>query len=246
MTIKDKVGFGLVVAVIVIIGQIGLSYVSNSFSSVGVGGTPSGMLIEDYNPYVRSNGGIKTALPIELSGSAGDLTVGDALTIAGTLTTNGPFAGVGTSTLAGLLHLDASYRNSYVNSTTTTGAAVMLSENDLGPGGKCFGTFSFTKTVGVSGGGNLSTTTLTTAASSTFANIIPTAGDWCDMTVESATSSSAQLGMIWAFGTGWDPETSSTTPTGLTIQGGSSARFRFLRKFNSDIGVSITIFKDAD
>lgn len=235
---KEKI-LWVVAVIALVLGGAALLKAPHSVKEVKSGqfGAAGNLLAENYIPYVLYNQGYNSAKDFAISGSSA---------FSGTSAFSGAFSSSATSTFSGLVVHDSGVTNSLRNSTTTTVAAYTLVENDLAPGGICYSAFSFTKTVGASGGGNLSTTTLTTAASSTFANIVPNAGDWCDMVVESATSSASQLGMIWAFGTGWDPETSSTTPTGLTINGGSRANFRIYRRADTDIGVNITIFKDAD
>jgi hypothetical protein len=176
----------------------------------------------------------------------GGITNLDSLTLGENLVVGGTVSNTGTTTATGPFISDSSVTRSFTNSTTSSAAALTVGENDFAPGGRCYSTFSYTKTVGISGGGNLSTSTLTTLATSTFSNMIPNVGDSCEILFESATSSASQLGMILAFGTGWDPHTASTTPTGLTINGGDSARLLFYRKWNTDIGVHIIIDKDAD
>ena len=135
-----------------------------------------------------------------------------------------------------------------VNSTTTSVASYTLIANDLANArqGALYDTILFTKTVGASGGGNLSTTTLTFPASSTMSHILPRTGMRHEQCWVSATSTSAQLGFILAAGTGFDFMTSSTTPTDLTVNGGAVACLKFIRQSDSDFSVLITDYQTAD
>lgn len=90
--IKDSIIVGLIVAVIVLATQFAVGHFkgtpSASFGAVG------GLLIENYDPYVMSNGGINTALPFQTSGgivNSGTFTQSGAFNQTGSLTigTNG-------------------------------------------------------------------------------------------------------------------------------------------------------------
>ena len=135
-----------------------------------------------------------------------------------------------------------------VNSTTTTVASYTMVAADLVQArqGAFYDTVLFTKTVGASGGGNLSTTTLTFPASSTMTHVIPRAGMRTTQCWLSATSSEAQLGFILAAGTGFDFHTASSTRTDLTVAGGAGACLDFVRQVDSDITVLIRDYMSAD
>lgn len=192
-------------------------------------GAVGGLLIENYDPYVMSNGGINSALPFQTSST---------LTVGGIINT-GAFSSSATSTFTAPVIFDSSQLTSFTNATSSSVSAYVLTENDIAPGGKCYGTISFTKT------GAVATTTLTFAASSTLANMIPNVGDSCKQILGAATSSEAFPGLTLAGSTGVQIGTSSTTPTGLTINGGQFGILTYIRKFNSDIAVELTVFKDA-
>lgn len=144
--------------------------------------------------------------------------------------------------------LNGGLSQGFVISTTTTVATYTMVAADLAPSkqGALYDTVLFTKTVGVSGGGNLSTTTLTFPASSSLPYVIPKAGMRARQCWVSATSSPAKLGFILAAGTGFDFKSSSTTPTDLTVEGGGVACLDFIRQADSDITVLITDWQESD
>lgn len=165
----------------------------------------------------------------------------DALTLDnGNLTlTSGSITASGAGTFGGIVTLDSGQVNSYTNATTSSVATYTLVPGDIGSGSACFGTISFTKT------GPVATTTWTFMASSTASAIIPNVGDSCTQRIEVATSSEAFPGLTFAAGTGVQIGTASTTPTGLTINGGQYGIATYIRKYNTDIAVQLVIFKDA-
>jgi hypothetical protein len=78
MSIKDILKIGVVAGVVAILGLLGLQKLSTPSS---LGGAAGGLLIENYIPYVMTNGGINSAKPITTSGAlstTGTLQVGSA------------------------------------------------------------------------------------------------------------------------------------------------------------------------
>lgn len=94
--------------------------------------------------------------------------------------------------------------------------------------------------------GAVATTTVTLPASSTLSYWLPKIGMSQRKCFLSGTSTQANPGFILAAGTGIDLETSSTTPTGLTVEGGSGACITFVRDNFTDIKAFMTVFKNAD
>lgn len=125
-----------------------------------------------------------------------------------------------------------------VNATSSSVATYTLTGTDLGNSGSFYNTIVFTKT------GAVATTTWTFPASSTVP-FLPGVGQRSDLCFEVATSSEANPGLTLAAGTGWQLGTASTTPTGLTINGGQMACGYVERSFDSDLFFNFVVFKDA-
>lgn len=94
--------------------------------------------------------------------------------------------------------------------------------------------------------------TLTFFASSTARNWIPVAGDTQRTCIHNATTTAAAT-IVFAAGAGIDLQTSSSSPTDLTLLAGNTACFTFMRKARDasftnsfDIEASLTEFTDAD
>lgn len=136
------------------------------------------------------------------------------------------------------LFLFGGHADARINATSSSVATYTLVANDLGASGVFFDTISFSKT------GAVATTTWTLPASSTV-SFLPQNGMRGIICFEVATSSEANPGLTLAAGTGWQIGTASTTPTGLTINGGQLACGHVLRSFDSDLILDIVNFKDA-
>lgn len=87
--------------------------------------------------------------------------------------------------------------------------------------------------------------TFTFFASSTATDLVPTVGDMQDLCWHNATGTAATTN-IFAAGTGMNLQTSSSTPTDLTIQAGNFMCMKFVREPDTDISVLMTEFEDAD
>ncbi|HEY9826353.1 MAG TPA: hypothetical protein V6D19_12970 [Stenomitos sp.] len=122
-----------------------------------------------------------------------------------------------------------------VNSTSTTATTQTLAATDI----IGYSTILFTPNTGA--------TTLTFPATSTLSSqdFIPRAGQRTQQCWINSTSTVAAT-IIFAAGTGIDLETSSSTPSDLTIPGGNSACFQFTRQRNSDITAAMIEFSNAD
>jgi hypothetical protein len=188
----------------VIIGQIVINLGLSLFSQQGVGSTPSGMLIENYMPYVRTNAGIKTELPIELSGSNGDLTVGGDLSITSA------------STFTGAVSFDGAVTNSATVATSSAASATILAA-DL----TCGGSLLVSLPVG--------SVSLTLPASSTLSSFLPVAGDRCSVAIVNASTTASQNITI-VEGTG----SKLASTTNAVIQPNSVGILNVVRKANSD------------
>jgi hypothetical protein len=123
-----------------------------------------------------------------------------------------------------------------VNATSTSLSAVTAVAGDVA----LFDTIIVTKT------GAVATTTITLPASSTLPYWLPKVGMRQTQCWISGTSTPANPGFILAAGTGIDLETSSTTATGLTVNGGSGACIEFMRDQLTNLKGFVTIFRDAD
>lgn len=140
-----------------------------------------------------------------------------------------------TGTFSGAVTLNAGSTHSYLNSTTTADTTQLVSLADIDG----YSTVQMTPTVGA--------TTLTFAASTTFATMIPNAGDWFEQVWYNASTTAAQT-LTFAAGTGWDLEVSTSSPQGLVIDAEGSARLLYMRGPDpiEDILLQITRFDDAD
>jgi hypothetical protein len=109
-------------------------------------------------------------------------------------------------TFSGLVKTDAGTLRSYTNSTSTADTTQTVNLADI----YMYDTIAMTPTVGA--------TTLTYAASSTFASLVPTALDSADQCWINASSTEA-ITLTFAAGTGWDFDiaATSTTLTGSDI-----------------------------
>lgn len=155
-----------------------------------------------------------------------------------TLTVTGASALSSTLSVAGLLTLNAGQLQSYTNasSSVTTGT---LKLSDLNG----YDTFLATPT------GAAANKTLTFFASSTASTWLPTAGDKQETCFVNSTTT-AETTLTFAAGTGIDLETSSSTPTDLTIEAGGHACFIFMRQSATastfDISALMTEYQNAD
>lgn len=157
--IKSTVFSGVIIAAIVILGQFGVAKLLNhSGSSVASFGAVGNLKIEDYDPYVRSNGGINTALGITNSGV---LTQSGATAFTSTVTVGS--TGTAFSTLAGR----QCYIRPYATTVPASGTATV--DCQATPGWNAAGTDGTTALSGVTAVSNivagLSTTTAFNLAS---------------------------------------------------------------------------------
>lgn len=174
-------------------------------------------------------GAIGTRFPNGLSADTTSPVAGQVRST--TLTTTGA------ATIGGLATLDAGQLRSYTNSTSTSATAQTLVVADVAG----YDTVLMTPTIGA--------TTLTFFASSTAASWLPVAGDTQETCfVNSTTTATATL--IFAAGTGIDLETASSTRTDLTVVGGATACFKFIRQkafaASFDITAAMTEYSEGD
>lgn len=91
--------------------------------------------------------------------------------------------------------------------------------------------------------------TVTFPASSTAASWLPTAGQRQRTCFQNATSTAAAT-IVFAAGTGIDLETASSTPSDLTLVGGNTACFDFIRGIKTaskfDITAAMVEYNDGD
>lgn len=121
------------------------------------------------------------------------------------------------------------------NSTSTTVTSYTMVASDI----IGFSTVLFTPNTGA--------TTLTFPATTTLnsADFIPRAGQMTEQCWVNSTSTTAAT-IIFVAGTGIDLETSSSTPSDLTLSGNNTACFHYIRKKNSDITITMTEYNDGD
>lgn len=138
---KNKLIIGISVVALILAG-IAL-YNTLGSSSDTVGATPGSLLIEQYDPYVNQNGGIKSALPIQTTSTvtAADITAG-ATTLSGTLTvtttnTATSSASFGCVAVAGT---STATQVRLVLSTVATSSPTMRGTNTVGLVGWQYGT----------------------------------------------------------------------------------------------------------
>ncbi len=146
-----------------------------------------------------------------------EITRTGAVTFGSTLTQNG------------LATLNAGSIKSYTNSTTTSATTYTLTQADI--------LHYSTILQALSGGA----ATFTLPATSTLTSLVPAAGDIEEQCWLPTTSA-----LTFAAGTGIDLETSSSSPTDLTIGAGNTGCLRYIRKANSDITVTLSEFTDGD
>lgn len=222
-----------IIATIAVIGLIlggwALSYNKSIFSNgatFGASFSGSGMLAENYIPYVLYNGGYNSAKDIQTTGNIN----GAIGTFSGAL-----LAAAGT--FSGIVQDDAGILNSYTNSTSTSATAYTLVAGDI----NAFDAVVITPNVG-----NL---TLTFPASSTVSTFLPAVGDHQHTCfVNGTTTANTQL--IFAGGTGFNLQvaSSSISVVGSTkILPGKTGCFDFIRGASTattfDINAAFTAYQ---
>jgi len=169
-----------------------LDVVSNSVSEVNVVDENFGAVtpyIENYFDNINRNGKYYSALPIELTGTAGTLSVGGTLTVTGATTITGAIG-------AGVVVTDTFTQGGGVTATSTNGSA-----------GTFLATAFDTENI-IRITANLAAPTFTFTASSSLTSFIPTTGDHRMLRVENV---SAVTSTTIAFGTGVTGFNASTT-----------------------------------
>lgn len=215
---KEKILWGIAVVAFVLGGWTFVKLPHTAKLPSGQFGATGNLLAENYIPYILYNGGFNTAKEFSVSA---------------------------TSTFAGPMVQDSGVTCSSANATTTTTSsnAQTLYENDFAPGGRpyCYVSIAQTRTSAAP-----ATTTLDVSATTTWTTAIPAVGDSFQTVFQMATSTNSAPGATLAFGAGMIVETASTTANSLTIAGGERATLRFTRLWNTDIGVDITIRRQAN
>lgn len=117
MTLKDKLVFGAVVVVVTIIAQFMLVKLVGPSVAFGAAGN---LLIENYDPYVRTNGGINTNDPMTVGG-AFTSTLGQVL--SGNLTNTGTFTQGSTGTAFSRLNGGTCYVQPYATTIAASTTA---------------------------------------------------------------------------------------------------------------------------
>jgi len=183
---------------------------------------------------------------VSLGGSTSDdWNIGGNLVVTGTSaftgalnaaigTFSGALTVTGTTTANSQLITNAGHLKSYTNSTSSP-ASMTLRVSDV---------LDY-DTVLMSPTGAAAAKTFTFFASSTATDLVPTVGDMQDLCWHNATGTAATTN-IFAAGTGMNLQTSSSTPTDLTIQAGNFMCMKFVREPDTDISVLMTEFEDAD
>ena len=220
---KNLVIVGLVLLLAVLVG-------GQSIYAIGT------KLMEDYTGIIKFNQGYYSNLPIQTTSTvtgAGIINSGNGA-VSGTFSVGGSSTLVAVST-SGLVTANAGVTHSYLNSTSTADTTQEITLADIAN----YSTVHMTPTVGA--------TTLTFQASSTFSTMIPSAGDWFEQVWYNASSTASQT-LTFAAGTGWDIETSTSSPSSLVIDPNGSARLLYMRGPDpiEDISLLITRFEDAD
>jgi len=191
---KDII-IGFIAIVALVLGGWALSRTgafSNGVLKFGTATTATGMLAENYVPYVMYNNGYNSAKDIATTGN-----------INGAIGTfSGAFSAAAT-TLSGLLTTDAGELHSYSSATTTMSATETLVLADV----NAYDTVILNPNVA----GN---TTLTLFASSTASTWLPTAGDSQKTCFVNGTTT-ANVNYIFAGGTGTTLLVASSSATVL-------------------------------
>lgn len=198
----------LILAIVVAVFQSSTSIPTRS----DIGKSVGNLLIEDYDPYVRQNGGVYTNLEIKTS---------DNLESSGTLTVSGAST-IGSATLSGKLTTNAGHLRSYTNSTSTVATSQTLEIGDI---------LDYESMLMVPNTGAL---TLTFPASSTMSTLVPTAGDRQDFCIVNSTSTAAAT-ITLATNTGLALQRVATSTTSgsagmLAIPANGSACVKFVRQ----------------
>lgn len=157
------------------------------------------------------------------------LTLGENLIVGGTMSITGATTFTGAATFSGLSTLDAGLLNSYTKSTTTSATSYTLTAADI---------LNYSTIIQTLSGG---AATFTLPATSTITTMIPTAGDSMEQCWLPLTNN-----LTFAAGTGIDLETSSSSPTDLTILASNTGCVKYIRQANTDIKALLTEYTDAD
>lgn len=181
----------------------------------------------------------------QIFGALDRTTVGNPWTFSGNVTMSGTNTLSGATTLSNTLSTTGIYTEnaglirSYSNATSTVATSYTVEQADI----LNYDTMLLTL--------NKADSTFTLPATSTLTAMVPTAGDRQDFCIYNATTT-AGIDLTIAAGTGIDLEVASSTNTGavsapvLTILGGSTGCFSFIRKTNTDILGLFTRFVDGD
>lgn len=122
MTFQEKLIFGAAVVVVSVIATLGFSFLINGKASVQPLGAAGGLLAEHYIPYVATNQGYVSALPITTTGTFSSATT----TVSGqvNLTKNHFCFNFYATSTATELHMVAS-----TTATLPHGAAAVMTAN---------------------------------------------------------------------------------------------------------------------
>lgn len=172
------------------------------------------------------------------SGSTDDFWSAASYRVSGTeIISSSRGASLTTGSFSGLLTLNGGQLRSSTNSTSTTATTQTLVVADING----YDTISLTPNTGA--------LTLTWFASSTASAFLPTAGDMQETCIYNATTTAAATITV-AAAAGIDMETSSSTPSDLTILAGNHACIKMIRQpataSTFDISVLMTEFSNAD
>lgn len=219
MTKTAKIILGLaIVAIVSILAVVLIKSKSNNSSGVGI---PSGPEIENYVPAIMYSGGYYSAKGIYTTST---FQADGATTLAGAINFSSTLTGTGATTLATLTQGGGIRATSTSNSAETLLASDFDTENVI----------AYTL--------NVQDATLTLPATSTLSSFIATAGQTRTIFIRNATTT-ASMDITLAGGTGMNLLTASSSKIILgNSTGSNSAKLDFVRRADTDIDVTMTIF----
>jgi len=225
MTKTAKIILGLsIVFVALSVLSVVLIKIANNINGLGI---PSGPEIENYVPSIMYNDGyfsrkgIYTTSTLQADGAT---TLAGATTVSGSATFSSTLTGTGATTLATFTQGGGIRATSTVNSAETLLAADFDVENVI----------AYTL--------NVQDATLTLPATSTLSSFIATAGQTRSIFIRNATTT-ASMDLTIAGGTGMNLLVASSTKVIVgNTSGSNSTRLDFVRRADTDIDVTMSIF----